>query len=33
MSTKALNSPEVKSGILKIPLEHSRLWEKLRAAG
>ncbi len=33
MSTKALNSPEVKSGILKILLEHSKLWEKLRAAG
>ncbi|MCB1077454.1 MAG: type I restriction endonuclease subunit R, partial [Verrucomicrobiae bacterium] len=33
MSTKALNSPEVKNGILKILLEHSKLWEKLRAAG
>lgn len=33
MSTKALNSPEVKKGILRILLEHSGLWEQLRAAG
>jgi len=33
MSTKALNSAEVKKGILKILLEHSSLWEKLRQAG
>jgi len=33
MSTKALNSPEVKKGILKVLLENSGLWEKLRAAG
>jgi len=33
MSTKALNSPEVKKGIMKVLLEHSGLWEKLRAAG
>ena len=32
MSTKALNSPEVKKGIMKVLLEHSGLWEKLRAA-
>jgi type I restriction enzyme, R subunit len=33
MSTKALNSPVVKKGILKILLEHSGLWEKLRQVG
>ncbi|GEM_PF-3047394 len=33
MSTKALNSPEVKKGIMKVLLEHSGLWEKLREAG
>jgi type I restriction enzyme R subunit len=33
MSTRALNSPEVKKGILKVLLEHSGLWEKLREAG
>jgi hypothetical protein len=33
MSTKALNSPEVKKGILRILLEHSGLWEQLRKAG
>lgn len=32
MSTKALNSPEVKKGIMKVLLEHSGLWEKLREA-
>ena len=30
MSTKAINSAEVKRGILEILLEHSGLWEKLR---
>lgn len=30
MSTQALNSAEVKRGILEILLEHSRLWERLR---
>lgn len=32
MSTKALNSTEVKKGILKILLDHSKLWERLREA-
>lgn len=30
MSTKALNSSNIKKGILRILLEHSGLWEKLR---
>lgn len=30
MSTKALNSPDVKKGMLRLLLEHSGLWEKLR---
>ncbi len=30
MSTKALNSPNVKKGMLRLLLQHSGLWEKLR---
>lgn len=32
MSTKALNSSEIKRGMLRILLDHSELWEKLRAS-
>jgi len=33
MSTKALNSAEVKKGMLRFLLEYGKLWERLREAG
>lgn len=33
MSTKVLNSPSVKEGLMRFLLEHSGLWENLREAG
>ena len=33
MSTQALNSPAVQSGMKDILLNHSRLWETLRDQG
>ena len=33
MSTQALNSEKVREGLLEILLDHSRLWENLRAKG
>jgi len=33
MSTQALNSPAVQTGIREVLLNHAGLWEALRAAG